>query len=1597
MAEFDAQFPKQGLDESAPTSKQPPLTSSDAQNVRLKDPVSGRWRGAQRSGLSKHAANVVGAGKVQDGIALNVDNRNLTYTAYGDTAPVVKWSTRLPQSGGPYEVCSDDEGNGYWTDWPKAVSKLNPSGTKLWTITPGLDDNLHEIRAVCTEPSGWVFCGASYGGDQKKAKIFGYQQGNDGTCDFVWEIQIGMYAAQMKVEGGELYVLCEDKAFQRGYVRVYAAPTTAAPILIREWRVSYPTNAFWVNRDSKAVYTAHEPNTSRNFDSASIVSTSWWEDWTPKNLTSSDKRIWCWLDASDLDADGTMNSAYEDGEEILLWSDRSGNSRNAYKNLSIAGFVNTERGPTLRKKATSGRDALRFNGVDQSMCSDDSVSTGGSNITWLNLDRTGQRGFIPMYPGAQFALFMLVHCEPEEAIQVILGQDRGYTHDNATFRGIFTNRGPGKWDAQAASTYTTGAKNAPRIGTIGWYETTTAGDGTGGHGPVYTATQGQLCGFQGGNGTCLISIVHGAGITKSVLRINGRTVDDWTGIDVWKGHDPTFLGTCRGIGTNEALNIVKRFSGLMMELVTLSDWYVQNTNPLVDPTRQTLIELPDFYAGTHNYNPTLGTVTELERMEGYLAHKWGIPHKLPVGTFNALLFAVDNPAATDTVTINGRVYTWSAAPGATPDAVATAANSYLAAVNLHKAINLTGVAGTDYGTGTTINADFTSLGVTEYDNSSAGGFNSVCLAIQGKTTSGTRIAVSSSNTSGGAATQGIWDETTSYANTYATGSIGNTGRNIEHFPHRYYLTKVAAAGDRTLGTAVGSLGGPPRADNKTVTSPYQNLSSPYGMICRWDSTSGKLNWICCSNDNGDATGRGAIGYGVAASSENGLVYCMGPRQAADAVVGASAVDIRCIKDDSDYYSTTTGDGAWTVALTNATTWERPRMDVDDDDNVYIPYFSNEYSYGAFVYTKAGVRLHSITLSNYDLARCIAALPNHPDWGTDLNGTGQNNAPRAEFCYVGARVENIATLTCSSTVGLFGNSVTFTAYVTSPTTITTEAFSFVNALVNPGDVLIAAGDVATTMSRLAAAVNNSGGGGYIALAGGASTLVRAENLTSTSITFRAIAPIQSKPNAYTYDAVTAQDSIGGAPLTWTGRMDYGVTHYLGSVTTCAYKVALVHSVLTTGSPRRLIELAVGANAINTIISGSWAAVSGGTFTSASQYYQSTSLFQKVYFTNGEQIMVVDCKETVLTAIELAATNSGPPPPRCKLLETWRGRLVAARSPDDAHNWHMSAVGDPQDWDNDPAVPTPTQAISGNNSMAGRVPDIINAICPISDDLLLFGCDSSIWRLTGDPMAGGQLDLVTNTTGMSFGRPYCLDSEGVLYFFGSRGGLYAMHPGGKPEKISDAKLPVSLPNINLALYYVKLVWNDTDDCVHMLVMPFANGGTQISHYVYDKNAKGFWRDTYGTASSTIVQPTAAWISDGDGADDRVIVFGCEDGYARRIDASASDDDGQAISSAVLFGPYCVDNGTRARLNSFLTTLATEQRGARISAYTSEASDRPVTRVYDSSISAGMNPWKYVSASGRYFWVRIYSAQVGSRWAYESTRLQVFPAGKAKVYGW
>ena len=251
---------------------------------------------------------------------------------------------------------------------------------------------------------------------------------------------------------------------------------------------------------------------------------------------------------------------------------------------------------------------------------------------------------------------------------------------------------------------------------------------------------------------------------------------------------------------------------------------------------------------------------------------------------------------------------------------------------------------------------------------------------------------------------------------------------------------------------------------------------------------------------------------------------------------------------------------------------------------------------------------------------------------------------------------------------------------------------------------------------------------------------------------------------------------------------------------------------------------------------------------------------------------------------------------RLIENWRGRIVLSGIRTDPSNWFMSAYGNPLDWDYFPSVTVETQAVAGNNSSAGKSPDIINSLVPYTDDLLLFGGDKTIWQMTGDPMSGGRLDRVSGGTGMAWGRAWTIAPDGTLFFFGSRGGVYLMVPSQRaPQRLGIGTLDYELTQINLLENTIRMEWSTKEEGLYLFVCP-VSPTKNPSSYFWDSRSSAWWKDVFPQGMS----PSYPVVLDGDEPGDREILIGASNGGIYSLSETAGDDDGTEISSHAFIGP-------------------------------------------------------------------------------------------------
>lgn len=400
------------------------------------------------------------------------------------------------------------------------------------------------------------------------------------------------------------------------------------------------------------------------------------------------------------------------------------------------------------------------------------------------------------------------------------------------------------------------------------------------------------------------------------------------------------------------------------------------------------------------------------------------------------------------------------------------------------------------------------------------------------------------------------------------------------------------------------------------------------------------------------------------------------------------------------------------------------------------------------------------------------------------------------------------------------------------------------------------------------------------------------------------------------------------------------------------------------------------------------IPGAELSTTAEYVDSCFVNGELVLLDGDSYLCYKPRTGILGPLE--AEGAGEIPDGYKLCVNYRGRLFLANNRDDGAVWAASKRGNIRNWDFVPAVPTVDQATSATVSRAGKCPDIINALVPYSDDILLIGGDHSIWLLRGDPEQAGDWDMVSDSTGMAFGRPWCKDPSGVLYFFGSRGVVYAYRPGGLPEPLSDRSIDRRLRAIDLVGHRIEMQWNTEDRGFHVFVLPRVAGGSIVESYFWSQEQRAWWPDSFLGDR----QPLGSCVVDGDAPDDRRVLIIGEDRWIRGLSQDALDDAGQAIQSHVLIGPMMPPGTAEYRYTGFQATLADAQGGCRASWHLSDRPDLVGSPVFIQELSSGRNPRTHSRFRGSYLWLRLDSGD-SDYWAYESAFANVYRAGRGRAY--
>lgn len=443
------------------------------------------------------------------------------------------------------------------------------------------------------------------------------------------------------------------------------------------------------------------------------------------------------------------------------------------------------------------------------------------------------------------------------------------------------------------------------------------------------------------------------------------------------------------------------------------------------------------------------------------------------------------------------------------------------------------------------------------------------------------------------------------------------------------------------------------------------------------------------------------------------------------------------------------------------------------------------------------------------------------------------------------------------------------------------------------------------------------------------------------------------------------------------------------------------VTTSGSPvqssqsgRDVRLVAVHAGSVYYVAAGNttWSTATNSTGETpplnATGLVQSTVNNQLLFFADGTNWVYYDPFDNVLrvwaaTDGTLPSDNEGNLP---RLICTWRGRIVLSGILLDPSLIVMSKVSDPFNYDYAPPLPVPADAAwSGAVGPQGLMSDVVTALIPYSDDVLIVGMDSSIAIFRGDPNYGGSIDLVTKAIGIAWGEAWCMDPSGVVYFFSNRTGIFAFVPGQQPQRISQSIDPL-LVDIDTGAYGIRLQWNDRFQQLHVWVT-LLDYPAPATHYVWEQRVQAWWQDTFTDEN---MNPLASVTFDGNNPGDRVALIGSWDGYVRSISSDATDDDGETIQAEVWIGPFLTKYNDEVTLREVQGVFGIGSGDVAYSVYVGETAEEALssTSVASGTWTEGRNWTDGVRRSGNAAYIQLSSSD---EFALENIRCLVDTGGK------
>ena len=386
--------------------------------------------------------------------------------------------------------------------------------------------------------------------------------------------------------------------------------------------------------------------------------------------------------------------------------------------------------------------------------------------------------------------------------------------------------------------------------------------------------------------------------------------------------------------------------------------------------------------------------------------------------------------------------------------------------------------------------------------------------------------------------------------------------------------------------------------------------------------------------------------------------------------------------------------------------------------------------------------------------------------------------------------------------------------------------------------------------------------------------------------------------------------------------------------------------------------------------------------------------KLYVNDGSSLLELDLRTGSSRAISGHPTGTaGQSLPMCVYGE----RLVMLGRD---HMWYMSAADDVDDWNYSDEMTKASRAVAGGLG-GGEIGDPTTTCGSYENHdkrALVMGTQDSLWVMYGNPADGGRLACASRNFGPISRRAIAVTSDGLVVFL-ARNGIYTwkIGSGEDPKPFSKHRVPEELMDVAItASTGVLMEYDRRMDCVHLAEVSSAPKASCFG-WRLDMEHRALWRVSWPGTIRPHAVATLRTTGDSD------VVWACADGYLRRFSTDAVNDDGTAITSDLLLGPFQLarDHGYMGALQTISGTLATGSGNVTWKAFVRDSAEEAVD---DAVAAQGGDATVEVDASG--LWQEGLNSIAGIRstgagaviwlsatqpWAYESSAIVASQRGR------